>query len=103
MHADEITAHEYTPRLTVSTEHYDADNVTVTVEWTQRKGVIYRATLLPSIPSITNTIIIHDQPLVLQYNTEYNFSVEAVAPCGSNATASIQLYYGKTIQCMYTI
>jgi hypothetical protein len=69
------------------------------VEWTQQVQVhvgdliIYNVSASPPVPIIHNgnTSLI----LVLEYNSEYNLSVEADIQCESNATAFITLNYGE--------
>ena len=84
----------------VISEEYEVDNVTVTVhvEWPQQAhiqaGVIlYNVIVLPQAPVFYNgnmTLI-----LVLDYNLEYNLTIEARIHCESNATASFTLHYGE--------
>ena len=78
--------------MNISEEHFEADNITITVEWAQQVGVVYATTVLPMVPLmfIGSTSL----RLTIPYNTEYNFSVEAVGPCRSNTTAVIRLRYG---------
>ena len=72
-----------------------ADNVRVNVEWTQQEGADYNVRVFPlaslnlKVAKSTNLVT-----LDLSYNTEYNFSVVAVTPCG-NATAFMRLNYSK--------
>ena len=88
-----ITVDLYTPKLSIVSEEYRADNVTVTVEWAQRAGVsYYTARLSPLAPSLFSGSTSHQQ--ILLYNTVYILSVVAVTPCG-NATALIGLHYGE--------
>ena len=87
-----ITVGLYTPRLSIVSEEYRADNVTVNVEWAQQAGVsYYTARLSPLAPSLFSGSTSHQQ--ILLYNIVYNLSVVAVTPCG-NATAFIRLHYG---------
>jgi hypothetical protein len=88
---------QYTPSLHTS-EKYDVDNVTVTVEWTQQVQagdlVSYNVNISPPVPinyNDGNTSLI----LVLEYNLEYELTVEADIRCESNATAFVILNYGK--------
>ena len=83
----------YTPILRVSVERYETDDVIVTVEWTPQEGVTYTTSISP-LTSITITGNSSRQ-LIISYNTNYNFSVEAAPPCGPNPTAVIPLNYGK--------
>ena len=85
---------QYSPTLNVTKVQYSIDNVTVTVEWTQQGGITYAIEISPFIPLIFTGNTSHE--LTILYNTEYNFSVEAVAPCRENVTASIKLKYGET-------
>ena len=80
----------YTPKLRVSDERYEADNVTVTVEWTPQEGVTYTTSVSPltSIAITGNS----SRQLTIPYNTNYNVSVEAAPPC---STAVITLNYGE--------
>lgn len=75
-----------------TSEEYSADGVIVTVEWTQQVGALYDVTVVPVVPAIMFTGNVSRQ-LTLSYNTDYNFSVVAITPCG-NATAFITLNYG---------
>ena len=92
---------QYTPTLNVSEEQYDADNVTVTVKWAQQVDVTYTIKVSPWVPLIYN-VGSTDFQLTISYNTDFNFSVEAIAPCGNNITVSIRLQYGK-ILCVLAI
>ena len=91
-----IIAIQYSPILTVS-EDYDANNVTITVEWetvpAQQADITYFTRILPLIPIISTGRA--RRRLAIPYNAEYNFSVVAAAPCRPNITAFITLYYGK--------
>ena len=83
----------YTPRLEIISKQFGADNVMVTVEWTEQSAVNYTTRILPSaIEVISNS---QQAQLILLYNTSYNFSVEAYAPCRPNATGFIEFYYGE--------
>ena len=83
---------QYTPTLNISEEHYEADNITITVQWVQQVNVTYAIRVFPLVPIVLTASASHQ--LTISYNTEYNFSVEAVTPCRPNATASIGLKYG---------
>ena len=79
--------------MNVTSEEFGTENVTVTVEWAQQVGEVYNATVLsPASLMFTGNASLQ---LELQYNTEYNLSVEAGAQCGANATAFILLNYGE--------
>ena len=80
----------------VSNEHYEIDNITVTVEWTQLEGVTY-TTRASDSPLTSITITGNSSQLTISYNTSYNFSVEAAPPCRPNPTAVITLNYGEAI------
>ena len=83
----------YTPRLSIVSETFSIDNVTVTVEWTQKLGAVYTTTILPQAASSSNGC--NSLRLTLSYNTGYNFSVEAATPCDLATTvAFIELNYG---------
>ena len=87
------SADNYTPTVRVTSEEYSADNVTVTVEWPQQVYTTYDVTVVPLVPIVFtgNTSC----QLTIPYNTEYNVSIEAVAPCRSNTTTFTRLYYGE--------
>ena len=82
----------YVLTLWISSEEYSAANVTVTVEWTQLAVAVYYVRVVPLVP----VVYIRDAryQLTIPYNTEYNFSVEAIIPCRPNTTAIIKLKYG---------
>ena len=85
---------QYTPTLFNISEEYSADNITVTVEWAKLAGISYNVRVSPSVPMTYNGST--SLQLLLQYNTEYNLSVVADAPCGDNATAAVvTLHYGE--------
>ena len=88
------------PSVRVISEVYEVDNVTVTLQWThnqQLQGgdiiVSYNASVSPPVPFVFNENT--NLKLVLEYNTEYNLSVEADIECGPNVTEFISLYYGE--------
>ena len=83
--------------LSILDRSYDLYNITVTVEWTHQDGVMdYDVKISPLAPKITiNGSASRRLMVLLIYNTEYNLSVVAVAPCG-NAIASVTLNYGET-------
>ena len=88
------TAFQYTPILRIAQESYEADSVTVAVEWTQQEGVIYTVEVWPFVPTINSTESTSYR-LTISYNKTYNFSVMAATPCRPNVTAEITLSYGK--------
>ena len=93
---------QYPPTLNITEVQYSIDNVTVTVEWIQELvGITYATEVSPFIPLIFtgNTSL----QSTISYNTEYNFSVIAVASCRENITASIKLKYGKTQYIPHTV
>ena len=65
-------------------EHLEANNITVNVEWSTEQGVIY----------ILNYTERHSAQLVVPYNTKYNVSVIA-SLCGYNRTTFNLLNYGE--------
>ena len=82
-----------TPILSVS-EEYGPDNVTVnTVVLAQQESVRYYTNVVPIVPIMSTGSASYQ--LTILYNTNYNFSVVAAAPCRPNATASITLGYGE--------
>ena len=85
---------QYTPVLSVS-EEYEANSVTVTVDWAQAQQlhITYSVKVSPLVPIMfTGSTSCR---LTIQYNTEYNFGIEATTPCRPNATAFIILHYGE--------
>ena len=82
--------------MSISEKQYEADNVTVTVEWTQQQGVTYIVKVSPFVPK-TNLTESARYQLTIPYNSTYNLSVVAATPCRSNATAFITLHYGEVI------
>ena len=88
-----IITDQYIPTLGITSEEYKADNITVTVEWTQQVAAMYTVSVIPLAPiNFTGST---SRQLTISYNTVYNFSVEATAPCRTNATAFIGLNYGE--------
>ena len=87
---------QYSLMLHITSEEYEADNVTVTVEWTQHYlGAVYNVAVVPSVPILLNGTV--GCRLTISYNTEYNLSVEATDLCGvsaANSPAYIGLRYG---------
>ena len=84
--------------LRVVSEEYLADNVTVTVEWTQSAYATYNAIVVPTVPIVF--IGSMSCQLTIPYNTEYNLTVEAAILCRPNATAFRRFYYGEIIVLM---
>ena len=91
-----VTVGLYTLKLEIISE-FGADNVTVTVGWTQQVGVVYNTSILPLIPLICTE---NTSQLTIQYNAEYNLSVVAVTPCRNTTVAFIRLHYGELAECM---
>ena len=87
------SADNYTLTTRVISEEYSANNVTLTVEWTQQVYATYDVTVVPLVPIVFTGSTSHK--LTIPYNTEYNVSIEAVAPCRSNTTSFTRLYYGE--------
>ena len=90
------SADNYTPILRVISEEYSADNVTVTVEWTQQLYTTYNVTVVPPVPIVFTGST--SCQLTIPYNTDYNLTVEAAAPCRPNTPALIRLNYGEIYQ-----
>ena len=94
----------YPPTLgtNISPEYKD-DNVTVTVNWIQDVYTVHYISVSPMVPLITvpSPRSILSRQLTIPYNTDYNLSIEATAPCRPNATAFIRLKYGETANCSY--
>ena len=77
--------------------HYDAANVTVTVEWDLREpGIVYSVEVSPFVPTGSFTETTRYQ-LTIPYNETFNLSITASTPCRPNNTAFkfITLNYGK--------
>ena len=84
--------------LNILKPHYDADNVTVTVEWAQQEpGIVlnYSVEVTPDMLTGNFTASTRYQ-LTIPYNEAYNFSVTATTP---NVTAFkyITLHYGEVL------
>ena len=82
-------------------EEYEADNVTVTVtvEWTQQAAEMYNVIVSPPVLvmfSNESTSL----KLVLEYNTEYNVSIEVFISCGFSTVVFTTLNYGEAY-CSY--
>ena len=78
----------------ITSEVYRVDSITVIVKWAPRVGAMYHVRVLPH--NLT-TIMINESTnwqLIIQYNINYSFIVEAVTPCG-NTSASVTLTYGE--------
>ena len=84
--------------MNISDEQYEVDNVTITVKWAQLLGVMYTIKVSPWVPLVYNGST--SLQLTISYNTDFNLSVEAIAPCRDNITVSIRLQYGKIIICV---
>ena len=84
--------------LRVISEEYSADNITVAVEWTQFMYATYDAMVVPPVPIVFTGST--SCQLIIPYNTEYNLTIEAVAPCRPNTTAFRRFYYGENIVLM---
>ena len=79
--------------IVVISEEFEADNVTVTVEWTQQEGAAYQIIIVPQIPiNFTGETSIQ---LILPYNTNYNLSVKSALPCQHQAQSHVLLFYGE--------
>ena len=87
------------PELNILEPRYDADNITVTLEWAQQEpGIVYSIGVSPFV----HVLIIHftettRYQLIIPYDETYNFSVMATTPCRPNTTAFkfITLNYGE--------
>jgi hypothetical protein len=82
----------YSPTLRIISKDYSADNVTVTVEWTQQVYATYNITVVPMVSIVFTGST--SRRLTIPYNKKYNLTVEATAPCRPNTTASILLKHG---------
>ena len=89
-----VTESQYTPVLNIS-EQYAAENVTVTVEWSQQVGATYSVRVLPLVPIMFNEYTSYQ--LTVSYNMKHNLSVVANAPCRIGTSAFITLNYGELI------
>ena len=63
------------------------------MEWAEQMHTIYSVRVMPVVPIIVTGST--NRELTISYNIKYNFSVEAIAPCGANASAFIGLHYGE--------
>ena len=74
-------------------EHYEAENVTVTMEWDQPVHVThgYSIPLAPLMFTGSTSI-----QLTLQYNTEYNLIISVA--CRETVTVPSALNYGEYIE-----
>ena len=80
--------------MSVISEDYIADNVTVIVEWTKQEDTVYcMFGVSPPVPVMFTGS--KRRQLTISYNTEYNLSVIATAPCKDKVTTSIKLNYSK--------
>ena len=95
-----IITDQYIPTLGIISEEYGPKNVTVSVEWTQQVATMYTVRISPPVPIII--IGSTSRQLIISYNTVYNLSVEATAPCRANATAIIGLHYGEVYSIIYS-
>ena len=79
------------PTLAIISEEFGVDDVIVTVEWSQQVGAVYDVKIIP----LAHIVFAGStrRRLIIWYNTEYNFSVVAITPCGT-ATAFRRLHYG---------
>ena len=66
------------------------------MEWTKQEGTVYKFEVSPPVP-VMFTGSIRRRQLTISYNTEYNLSVLATAPCKDKVTAFIELNYSKCI------
>ena len=82
----------YTPTLKISEIYYET-HVIVTINWIQQAGVMY-VVRVSSMEINTGNGSYH---LTALYNTRYNLSVVATAPCRPNAAESdlTTLNYGE--------
>ena len=78
--------------LAIIAEEFAVNSVKVTVKWSQQMGAVYHVKMMPL--AHTEFAGSTSRRLIIQYNTEYNFSVVAVTFCG-NATSFIGLHYGQ--------
>ena len=78
--------------LHISSEEFQLDKVTITVEWVQQFNAIYKVKVMPA-PQVPIFFKSTSCQLTILYNTEYNLSVEAFDLC-KNATSMIGLNYG---------
>ena len=76
--------------VSVIEQHYSAESVTITLEWSQGEDILYDFTVLtsPQAPVLTNGTTSTRAQLLLSYNTQYNVSV--VTHCGHESTIVFQ-------------
>ena len=63
------------------------------MKWAEQVGVTYSIKVSPLVPIIMTESV--NYQLTISYNTEYNLSVVAIAPCRPNATVFVTLRYGE--------
>ena len=83
--------------MSIISKDYAADNVTVIVEWTKQEDTRYTFEVSPPGPVPVMFSGSNLLQLTISYNTEYNLSVLAAAPCKEKVTAFIKLNYSKYI------
>ena len=77
---------QYTPVLSIS-EEYEANAVTVTVDWTPAQilhniVITYFVNISPTVPIILTGST--SCQLKIPYNIDYNLSIIAATPCRNN-------------------
>ena len=75
-------------------EQFEANSVTVTLEWTTKHGVTYNVNVDPQVT--VNHTGRNSAQLVVPFNTKYNVSIVA-SLCGTNRTTFNLLNYGKLL------
>ena len=88
---------EYSPTLRIIEKYYEADNITVTLEWSQHESVTYSHKIVPLPVAPLMSTESGSYQLTLLYDTKYNVSVVATTPCRPNATDFIILHYGEIL------
>lgn len=91
---------QYVPTLTVLSEEYESDNITIIVEWASPLQQAYVATIMSYSLGISPPVHLmftgrSSAQLTILYNTVYNLSIVATNLCRPNATAFLILNYGE--------
>ena len=99
MHAVDLDPQEASTTISLVSQRYEGNGVTVILEWTQESPLyFYHINITPQMALMFNesTMSLSRVQLIALYNMLYNFSVVAVHPCGQhNVTSFTELYYSE--------
>ena len=95
MHAVELDSHGAYANISLVSQQYEGNGVTVILEWTQERPLYsYHVNITPQLALMFNEST--RVRLTARYNILYNFSVAAAHLCGQhNVTSSTELYYSE--------